>query len=250
VPRRRIDLLLLERALAPSREKARALLLAGAVRVAGQTVDKPGALVEESARIEVVEPFPWVSRGALKLLAALDHWRIDPAGRVCLDVGCSTGGFTEVLLSRRALRVHAVDVGKGQLHYRLRSDPRVVLHEGVNARFLSRAIIGEDVQFAVCDVSFISATLVAPPIASLLAPPREMVILVKPQFEAGRGQVGKGGIVRDAAVQAAAVERVRTAAERLGFATDVIESPVTGAEGNKEFLLYAFDPDSRHHRQA
>lgn len=250
MPRRRIDLLLLERGLAPSREKARALLLAGAVRVAGQKVDKAGALVEEDAVIEIVEPFPWVSRGAMKLLAALDHWGIDPAGRVCLDVGCSTGGFTEVLLSRGALRVHAVDVGKGQLHYRLRSDPRVVLHEGVNARFLSRDIICEDVQFAVCDVSFISATLVLPPIASVLAPPREFVILVKPQFEAGRGQVGKGGIVRDTAVQAAAVERVRSAAAHLGFSCEVIESPITGAEGNKEFLLYGFDPHGRHHRQA
>ena len=240
----------MERSLAPSREKARALLLAGAVRVAGQTVDKPGALVDETAPIEVAEPFPWVSRGALKLIAALDHWRIDPAGRVCLDVGCSTGGFTEVLLARGALRVHAVDVGRGQLHYRLRSDPRVALHEGVNARFLSRDIIGEDVGFAVCDVSFISATLVLPPIASVLAPPREFVVLVKPQFEAGRDQVGKGGIVRDPAVHAAAVGRVRGAAEQLGFVTDVIESPVTGAEGNKEFLLYGFDPHGRHHRQA
>ncbi len=250
MPRRRIDLLLVERSLAPSREKARALLLAGAVRVAGQTVDKPGALVDETAPIEVAEPFPWVSRGALKLIAALDHWRIDPSGRVCLDVGCSTGGFTEVLLARGALRVHAVDVGKGQLHYRLRSDPRVALHEGVNARFLSRDIIGEDAGFAVCDVSFISATLVLPPIASVLAPPREFVVLVKPQFEAGRNQVGKGGIVRDPAVHAAAVERVRAAAEQLGFGTEVIESPVTGAEGNKEFLLYGFDPHGRHHRQA
>lgn len=250
MPRRRIDLLLVERSLAPSREKARALLLAGAVRVSGQMVDKPGALVDETSPIEIAEPFPWVSRGALKLIAALDHWKLDPAGQVCLDVGCSTGGFTEVLLSRGALRVHAVDVGRGQLHYRLRSDPRVALHEGVNARFLSRDIIGEDVEFAVCDVSFISATLVLPPIASVLAPPREFVLLVKPQFEAGRDQVGKGGIVRDPAVHAAAVDRVRAAAERLGFNTDVIESPVTGAEGNKEFLLYGFDPHGRHHRQA
>jgi 23S rRNA (cytidine1920-2'-O)/16S rRNA (cytidine1409-2'-O)-methyltransferase len=250
VSRRRIDLLLLDRGLAPSREKARALLLAGAVRVAGQTVDKPGAMVDEQAPVEVIEPFPWVSRGALKLIGALDHWKIDPAGRVCLDVGSSTGGFTEVLLARGALRVHAVDVGRGQLHYRLRNDPRVVLHEGVNARFLGRDIIGEDVQFAVCDVSFISATLVLPAMAKLLAAPREFVVLVKPQFEAGRGQVGKGGIVRDPAVHQAAVERVRRAAQQLGFETEVMESPVAGAEGNKEFLLYGFDPHGRHHRQA
>jgi 23S rRNA (cytidine1920-2'-O)/16S rRNA (cytidine1409-2'-O)-methyltransferase len=250
VSRRRIDLLLLDRGLAPSREKARALLLAGAVRVAGQTVDKPGAMVDEQAPVEVIEPFPWVSRGALKLIGALDHWKIDPAGRVCLDVGSSTGGFTEVLLARGAVRVHAVDVGRGQLHYRLRNDPRVVLHEGVNARFLGRDIIGEDVQFAVCDVSFISATLVLPAMAKLLAAPREFVVLVKPQFEAGRGQVGKGGIVRDPAVHQAAVERVRRAAQQLGFETEVMESPVAGAEGNKEFLLYGFDPHGRHHRQA
>ncbi|MEJ5367665.1 MAG: TlyA family RNA methyltransferase [Bryobacteraceae bacterium] len=250
MPRRRIDLLLLERALAPSREKARALLLAGAVRVAGQTVDKPGALVDESAPIEVVEPFPWVSRGALKLIAALDHWQIDPAGRVCLDVGASTGGFTEVLLSRGAARVHAVDTGRGQLHYRLRNDPRVVLHEGVNARFLTRDMLGEPVQLATCDVSFISATLVLPPLVQALAPPREFVILVKPQFEAGREHVGKGGIVRDPEVHAAAVERVRQCAHSLGFSTDAIESPITGAEGNKEFLLYGYDPHCRHHRQA
>ncbi|MCS7044000.1 MAG: TlyA family RNA methyltransferase [Bryobacteraceae bacterium] len=250
MPRRRIDLLLVERGLAPSREKARALLLAGAVRAHGQLVDKPGALVDEAAPIEVTEPFPWVSRGALKLLAALDHWGIDPAGRICLDVGSSTGGFTEVLLARGALRVHAVDVGRGQLHWRLRNDPRVVLHEGVNARFLARDIIGEDVQFACCDVSFISATLIVPAIAPLLAPPRELVILVKPQFEAGRAQVGKGGIVRDPAVHQAAVERVGRAVRDLGFECEVMDSPVPGAEGNKEFLLYGFDPHGRHHRQA
>jgi 23S rRNA (cytidine1920-2'-O)/16S rRNA (cytidine1409-2'-O)-methyltransferase len=250
VPRRRIDLLLVERQLAPSREKARALLLAGAVRVSGQTVDKPGTLVDESAPIELVEPFPWVSRGALKLLAALDHWKIDPSGRVCLDVGSSTGGFTEVLLARGALRVHAVDVGRGQLHWRLRNDPRVFLHEGVNARYLTRDIIGEDVQFASCDVSFISATLILPAIVGLLAPPREFVVLVKPQFEAGRAQVGKGGIVRDPAVHEAAVQHVSAAARALGFDCDVIESPIAGAEGNKEFLLYGYDPHGRHHRQA
>ncbi len=241
---------MLERALAPSREKARALLLAGAVRVRGQTVDKPGTLVDEAEPIEVVEPFPWVSRGALKLLAALDHWQIDPARRVCLDVGASTGGFTEVLLARGAARVHAVDTGRGQLHYRLRNDPRVVLHEGVNARFLTRDMLGEPVQLATCDVSFISATLILPPLVQALAPPREFVILVKPQFEAGRAHVGKGGIVRDPEVHAAAVERVRHCASSLGFSTDSIESPITGAEGNKEFLLYGYDPHCRHHRQA
>lgn len=248
--RRRIDQLLVDRALAPSREKARALLLARSVRVAGQLVDKPGALVREDAPVEVLQPMPWVSRGAFKLLAALDHWRIDPSGRVCLDVGSSTGGFTEVLLARGALRVHCVDAGRGQLHYRLRSDPRVVLHEGANARFLSPSLTGEPASLATCDVSFISVTLILPALVPMLVGPREFVVLVKPQFEAGRGQVGKGGIVRDPAVHAAAVDRVRRAASSLGFLSEVIESPITGAEGNKEFLLYGFDPECRHHRQA
>jgi 23S rRNA (cytidine1920-2'-O)/16S rRNA (cytidine1409-2'-O)-methyltransferase len=202
------------------------------------------------ASIEVLEKMPWVSRGAYKLIGALDLWGIDVTGRVCLDVGSSTGGFTDVLLARGAARVHCLDVGQGQLHWKLRNDPRVVLHEGANARYLEPAMIGEAVQLAVCDVSFISVTLILPAIAPLLAPPREFVVLVKPQFEVGRDQVGKGGIVRDPALHAAAVEKVRSAATMLGFETEPADSPITGAEGNKEFLLHGTDPHRRHHLEA
>jgi len=249
-PRQRIDLLLVERGLVESRERARALLLAGDVMVSGQRVDKAGQQVPVDAPIELAERMPWVSRGAYKLLGALDHWAIDVTGRVCVDCGSSTGGFTEVLLSRGALRVHAVDVGHGQLHWKLRNDPRVVLHEGVNARYLEPALLGEPAQLAVCDVSFISVTLILPALVPLLAAPRECVVLVKPQFEVGRDQVGKGGIVRDPALHEASVERVRSAAAMLGLESEVTDSPVLGAEGNKEFLLHATDPHRRHHLEA
>jgi 23S rRNA (cytidine1920-2'-O)/16S rRNA (cytidine1409-2'-O)-methyltransferase len=245
-PRQRIDVLLFERGLAESREKAKALLLAGAVRVNGQRVDKAGTAVNEDAVIEVAETMPYVSRGGYKLAAALDHWKIDPAGWVCADIGASTGGFTDVLLQRGAAKVHAVDVGEGQIHWKLRTDPRVVLHENSNARFLKPESLGEKVRLAVCDVSFISVTLILPALAPLLEEPRQFVILIKPQFEAGRSQVGKGGIVRDPEVHAEIVERVRGFVETQGMAADVIESPITGAEGNKEFLLYGADPDCRH----
>lgn len=248
--RRRIDQLLCDRGLAESNDKARALLLAGQVKVDGQRVDKAGALVAEDAHVEVAERMPWVSRGAYKLLGALDHWGIDVTGRVCLDVGSSTGGFTDVLLSRGAARVHCVDVGSGQLDWKLRNDPRVVVHEGVNARYLEPALTGEPAGLAVCDVSFISVTLILPALPPMLAAPREFVILVKPQFEVNRDQVGRGGIVRDPELHHAAVERVRSAAAMLGFETSVTESPVLGAEGNKEFLLYGTDSHGRHHLEA
>lgn len=248
--RQRIDQLLCDRGLAESKEKARALLLAGDVKVEGQRVDKAGTLVAGDVLIELVERMPWVSRGAYKLLGALDHWHIDVTGRVCLDVGSSTGGFTDVLLHRGAARVHCVDVGSGQLDWKLRNDPRVVIHEGVNARFLEPAVTGELAALAVCDVSFISVTLILPALTPMLAAPREFVILVKPQFEVSRDQVGRGGIVRDAGLHQAAVERVQSAAAMLGFETSVMESPVLGAEGNKEFLLYGTDSHGRHHLEA
>ena len=248
--RRRADQLLCERGLAESLERARALVMAGAVMVNGQRVDKAGAMVAVDAPMEVTERMPWVSRGAYKLLGALDHWSIDVTGRVCLDVGSSTGGFTDVLLSRGAARVHCVDVGAGQLDWKLRNDPRVVVHEGLNARYLEASHIGEPVQLMVCDVSFISVTLILPAVAPLLAEPREFVVLVKPQFEVAREQVGRGGIIRDAALHEWAVDRARHAAEILGFRTDVKESPVLGAEGNKEFLLHGTDTHSRHHLEA
>jgi 23S rRNA (cytidine1920-2'-O)/16S rRNA (cytidine1409-2'-O)-methyltransferase len=247
-PRQRIDQLLVERGLAGSREKAQALVLAGSVLVNGQKANKPGTAVASDAKVDVLEPMPYVSRGGYKLAAALDQFGIDVTGRVCLDVGSSTGGFTDCMLQRGAARVHCVDVGHGQLDWKLRNDPRVALHEGMNARYLEPSWLGEAVQFASCDVSFISATLMLPVLPPVLSEPREFVILVKPQFEVGRDQVGKGGIVRDPALHEAACDKIRQAAEGLGFRTAIIESPVLGAEGNKEFLLYGYDPDCRNHR--
>jgi 23S rRNA (cytidine1920-2'-O)/16S rRNA (cytidine1409-2'-O)-methyltransferase len=246
----RADQLLVDRGLAESREKAKALLLAGSVTLHGQKLTKAGTMVAADAALELAERMPYVSRGGFKLAGALDHWRIPLAGRVCLDCGSSTGGFTDCMLQRGAARVHCVDVGAGQLHWNLRNDLRVVLHEGVNARYLEPALIGEPVAFASCDLSFISVTLILPALVPLVRPPRELVVLVKPQFEVGRDQVGKGGIVRDPALHDAACRRVREAAEALGLVCDLIESPIQGMEGNKEFLLYARDPECRHHLEA
>jgi 23S rRNA (cytidine1920-2'-O)/16S rRNA (cytidine1409-2'-O)-methyltransferase len=248
--RQRIDLLLVERSLAESREKAQALLLAGQVLVNGQKVDKAGAAVDSTAAIEILARMPWVSRGGYKLAGAIDHWGIDVTGRVCVDIGSSTGGFTDCLLQRGAARVHSVDVGAGQLHWKLRTDPRVVVHEGVNARYIEPATLGEPVDLAVCDVSFISVTLILPMLPPLLQPDGALVILVKPQFEVGRTQVGRGGIVRDPALHEAVCSKVEDAARMLGFRTDLMESPLPGAEGNKEFLLYATDRHCRDHREA
>jgi 23S rRNA (cytidine1920-2'-O)/16S rRNA (cytidine1409-2'-O)-methyltransferase len=235
----RLDQLLVDRALAPSREKARALIIAGQVIVDGQKSDKPGHAIATESRIEVLETMPYVSRGGYKLAAALDHWAIDVNGRLCLDVGSSTGGFTDSLLQRGARHITAIDVGKGQLDWKLRNDPRVTVREGVNARYMKPEDFEERFDLAVCDASFISTTLLLPAIAPLLTPNGEMVILVKPQFESQREQVGKGGIVRDPEVHRAACERVNNAAAFLGFHSDIIESPILGAEGNREFLLYA-----------
>ena len=237
--KQRLDELLVNRGLAESREKAHALILAGVVTVDGQKSDKPGRAVAEEARIEIAARPPYVSRGGLKLAAALDHFRVEVTGKVCLDIGASTGGFTDCLLQRGAARVHAVDVGHGQLDWRLRNDGRVMLHEGLNARYLAATDIGETVELVTCDVSFISVTLILPVVPPLLKPEGAMVVLVKPQFEVGKGEVGKGGIVRDPGLHQAACDRVRSAAEQLGLRTAIIDSPVLGAEGNKEFLLYA-----------
>jgi 23S rRNA (cytidine1920-2'-O)/16S rRNA (cytidine1409-2'-O)-methyltransferase len=245
----RLDQILVERGLADSREKAQALILAGSVAVDGQKSDKPGHAFPEHCRIEVAERLPYVSRGGFKLAGALDRFGIDVRGHVCLDVGASTGGFTDCLLQRGAARVHAVDVGHGQLDWKLRNDPRVIVHEGVNARYLQPGDFPEPFDLAVCDASFISATLLIPAFAPLLSARGEMIVLVKPQFEVGKGQVGKGGIVRDPALHQAACDRVRTAVEELGgiasrgiaskWTTSIMESPILGAEGNREFLLYA-----------
>jgi 23S rRNA (cytidine1920-2'-O)/16S rRNA (cytidine1409-2'-O)-methyltransferase len=235
----RIDQLLVERGLASSREKAQALILAGSVVVNGQKVQKPGHSIPGDAQIEVLERMPYVSRGGYKLAGALDHFQIDVTGKVCLDVGASTGGFTDCLLQRGAAHVVAIDVGHGQIDWKLRNDSRVDVREGVNARFMKPEDFPQAFDLVVCDASFISVTLLIPAMAPLLKPSGEMIILVKPQFEVERGQVGKGGIVRDPELHQAACNRVRNAVERLGYTAQITDSPILGTEGNKEFLLYA-----------
>jgi len=235
----RVDQLLVERGLADSREKARALIIAGDVLIDGQKSDKPGRSVASDSQVSVTARLPYVSRGGVKLAAALDHFGIDVSGQVCMDVGSSTGGFTDCLLQRGAARVWAIDVGHGQLDWKLRNDPRVVVREGVNARYLAAEEIPEKFGLAVCDASFISATLLIPAIVPLLAEHGRMIILVKPQFEVGKGEVGKGGIVRDPTQHQAACDRVQACVEQQGFQATLIQSPILGAEGNREFLLYA-----------
>jgi len=237
----RIDRLLVDRGLIPTREKARARVMAGEVLADEQKVEKPGHAVPDDCEIRLLgEPPPYVSRGGLKLQAALDGFGIDVRNRVCLDVGASTGGFTDCLLQRGARRVYAVDAGAGQLDWKLRQDQRVAVREKVNARYLGRDAVPEPVGFACCDVSFISATLILPALPPLLDAAADLVVLVKPQFEVGKGEVGKGGIVKDPALHQKSVRRVQTAAEETGFAVQgVIESPILGAEGNREFLLHA-----------
>ena len=237
--RQRLDVLVVERGLAQSREKARALILAGQVMVNGQKADKAGASIDAGARIEVLAQPRYVGRGGLKLEAALDHFGISPAGKICLDIGSSTGGFTDCLLQRGAARVYAIDVGAGQLDWKLRNDPRVIVQEKVNARYLTRDHVPESIALAVCDVSFISITMILPALVGLLASDAQMVILVKPQFELDREQVGKGGIIRDPRLHQQACQRVEKAVQALGFQIRIIPSPILGAEGNREFLLYA-----------
>jgi 23S rRNA (cytidine1920-2'-O)/16S rRNA (cytidine1409-2'-O)-methyltransferase len=238
--KQRLDRFLVETGRVESREKAQALIMAGEVLVNGVKAAKAGQTVAPDAAVEILSRPPYVSRGGLKLAAALDHFHITVEDRVCVDVGASTGGFTDCLLQRGARLVHAVDVGAGQLDWKLRNDPRVVVHEGINARYLQPEQIGEPVDLIVCDVSFISVTLILPALAPLFRPPdTQLVILIKPQFEAGKGEVGKGGIVRDPAQHAAACDRVERAVRQFGFTTGIIESPIPGAEGNREFLLYA-----------
>jgi 23S rRNA (cytidine1920-2'-O)/16S rRNA (cytidine1409-2'-O)-methyltransferase len=236
--KQRVDQLLVERGLAESREKAQALLLAGEVLVNGQRVDKPGRSVSTDAQVEITGKLPYVSRGGLKLEAALKAFAVDPQGKVCLDIGASTGGFTDCLLQHGAERVYAIDTGAGQINWKLRSDPRVILREHCNARHLAPEDIGEPASLLVCDVSFISLTLLLPRFPALLRPDGEMILLIKPQFEVGKGMVGKGGIVRDPQLRQDACEKVRQAAERLGYRTAILPSPILGAEGNQEFLLY------------
>ena len=246
--KQRLDKLLVERGLVPSRERAQALILAGKVMVDGQKLEKAGSAVSPDASIRLLgDDLKYVSRGGLKLEKALEHWKIDVQGKICADIGASTGGFTDCLLQHSAARVIAIDTGFGQLDFKLRQDGRVRLLEKTNARYLKKEDVGEWVDFIAVDVSFISATVVLPAVVRALFPEsareragRELVVLVKPQFELGRGRVGKGGIVRDKVAQLAVVEKVRSAVLALRFThSDVIESPILGAEGNREFLLYA-----------
>lgn len=245
----RLDKLLLQRGLAPSRERAQALILAGRVLVNEQKVEKSGVTVADDVPIRILgDDMPYVSRGGLKLAHALEHWHIDISGKVCLDVGASTGGFTDCFLQNGAARVIAVDTGYGQIDAKLRDDPRVRLLEKTNARYLTPQQLWPDGQqeaiaCVAMDVSFISVTLVLPAVLSCVhssTPGCEIVVLVKPQFEVGREQVGKGGIVRDPQAQQAAVDKVARAVKDLGGSQgEVIESPILGTKGNREFLLHA-----------
>jgi len=232
----RADVLLHQRGLAESRAKAQAMILAGNVVAGDHRVEKPGQLLDPKLELRVKESLRYVSRGGLKLEKALDHFGLGVAGRVCVDLGASTGGFTDVLLQRGAARVHAVDVGYGQLHSRLRADPRVVVHERVNARELK---LPELCGAAVADLSFISLKLVLPALIAALEPRDAWAcVLVNPQFEAGRAEVGKGGVVRDPAVHARVVREISEEMRRLGLdVREAVESPVKGPAGNREYLL-------------
>ena len=238
----RLDQLLLERGLVDSRSRAQALVMAGKVRVgeggAARLDRKAGDLISLDATVVVVEPDPYVSRGGHKIAAALDAFGIDPRGMTCLDVGASTGGFTDVLLQRGAVRVYALDVGRGQLAESLRTDPRVISMERTNARGLTAATLPDPIALATIDVSFISLDRILGPVASVLAPGGRIVPLVKPQFEAGKGRTDHG-VVRDPAIHREVLERIVASAQAVGFdARDVIASPITGPEGNREFLLH------------
>ena len=237
-PKLRLDQLLVARGYFESREKAQRAIMAGAVSIGEQRADKPGTRVAEDAALSVRVAERYVGRGGLKLEAGLAHFAIDPAGATCLDIGASTGGFTDCLLQHGAAKVFAIDVGHSQLDWKIRRDPRVVVREKLNARHLTRADIPEPIALCVIDVSFISLTLILPPAAALLRSAGVIVPLIKPQFELRKADVGRGGVVRDPALHAQAVKKIRAfVAELPGLAwSGVIESPILGGEGNKEFL--------------
>ena len=244
MPKERLDVLVFERGLAESRERAQRLILAGEVLVAGQPACKPGHLFDIAAPIEVKTPARFVSRGGDKLEAAFEAFHIDVTGLGCIDVGSSTGGFVDCLLQHGAARVHAVDVGRGQLNWKLRNDPRVAVMEGVNARYLKPGDFAGELRFASVDVSFISLRKILPAVKEILAPGAGIVTLIKPQFEAGRAQVGRGGVVRDERVRAEVVEGIRLfGVDELGLEwKGVCESPLKGPAGNVEFLAYWLRP--------
>jgi 23S rRNA (cytidine1920-2'-O)/16S rRNA (cytidine1409-2'-O)-methyltransferase len=243
----RADQLLLERGLAESRSRAQALILAGLVFSGERRIDKAGELLLPAAPLAVRgRDHPWASRGGIKLAHALDRFAIDPSGRVCLDLGASTGGFTHVLLDRGAVRVYAVDVGAGQLAWTLRQDPRVVVLERTNARGLTHSQVPEPVGLITADVSFISLTLALPPALALAADAAHLVALIKPQFEAGRAEVGRGGVVRDADVHDRVCRHIAAFLEEAGWRViGLTESPITGADGNREFLIAARNAEAQ-----
>ncbi|MEZ5826189.1 MAG: TlyA family RNA methyltransferase [Geminicoccaceae bacterium] len=245
--RTRLDQLLVERGLADSRTRAQALIMAGEVFSGEERLDKPGTRVADDIELRLRDTGPgWVSRGALKLIEGLDHFTIDPAGLVAIDVGASTGGFTHVLLERGVREVFAVDVGHGQLDWRLRNDERVHVLERTNARHLTSEHIPHPADLVVCDASFISLTKVLPAALALTVPGARLVALIKPQFEAGRAEVGKGGVVRDPGVHERVCEEIRTWLEWIGWTVlGVTESPITGPKGNREFLVAASRPTGK-----
>jgi len=235
--RERLDVLLVQRGLCASREKAQRVIMAGAVFSGGTRMEKASQTLAADAPLEVRAADRYVGRGGLKLEAALRGFAIDPAGTTCLDVGASTGGFTDCLLQHGATKVYALDVGHGQLDWKIRSDPRVVVMEHCNARHLQPGDLPEKVDLIVADVSFISLTLVLPPVAAVLTDGGRMVALIKPQFELSRAEVGRGGVVRDEAAHGRAVDKIRDFAAGLGWTWGgVVDSPITGADGNREFL--------------
>jgi 23S rRNA (cytidine1920-2'-O)/16S rRNA (cytidine1409-2'-O)-methyltransferase len=237
--RKRLDVVLIERGLLPSRERARALIMAGSVRVEGRVVDKPGALIAATSVVEVAgADLPYVSRGGLKLEGALDRFGLAVVGRVCMDVGASTGGFTDCLLQRGASRVYAVDVGYGQIAWRLRQDPRVTVIERTNIRYMPAERIPEPLDLITIDVSFISLTIVVPAVLKFLAPNGRLLPLIKPQFEVGKGQVGKGGVVTDPQLHARVIAELDVFFRGLGVeCSPAVPSPIEGPKGNKEFFM-------------
>lgn len=242
----RLDKLLLEKKLAPTRQKAQALITAGQVLVDKRQADKAGTMVEDTATIEIKESCPYVSRGGYKLEAGLAFFDIDPAGLTCLDIGASTGGFTDCLLKKGAAKVYAIDVGYGQLAWELRQDPRVVVMERTNARYLTADNISEPVDLAVIDAAFISLKLLIPPLLPLFRKHVSILALIKPQFEVGRGKVGKGGVVRDSALHDEVIQEIENFCKTLGLhSRGVTPSPILGPKGNKEFLIHLVS-DNNH----
>ncbi len=239
MPKRRLDNLLLERGIVQSRERAKALILAGDIKVNGKPVNKSGTLIDENAEIEITKDIPYVSRGGLKLEKAIKEFNINVKDKAAIDVGASTGGFTDCLIQYGAKKVYAVDVGYGQLAWKLRNDPRVVVIERKNIRYIKPSDIGEPVDIATIDVSFISLKLVLPVVKNLLKENGEIIALIKPQFEIGKGEVGKGGIVREKEKHEKVISEIKSFAIDLGFkVSNVTESPIAGQKGNVEFLIY------------